>query len=557
LPPKEKDPRSFILPCVIGNTTVSNALADLGASISVMPFSMFKRLCLGNPKPINMMIEMADSIEDDKVPIILGRPMLATAHAKIEVFEKKIYLEVRTEQEALTSDLEAKSYERSDFEIDDLWDDLDPGILTRDNDQTKPKFFGTGNTFVEKGLTKVLFGKPFKDITRLEEDLKGGVIWFEIGNDKTIFNMPRAERRFKKLTTKQHSMMPPILKTSNEDMAKGISQPYQKIRGFYKGCLELGHEYKQDQEMIDWIRNGGATNEYDGVLASERSKAVVSAVVGNGENAVKSSSCWIWRPTGNVIDHKSKDSGSYMLKRFDYVDLQGTGTQNYQEIDGGFVAFGESPKRGKITGKDPLGKFDEKADEGQVTAGIQIIGMQSSEDAVADDAGKKSNKEPVNKAELDNFLVHQKQVYANRNNKVSTASPSISAAGQSFDNANNFPTDPLMLYLEDTTDLLNTSIFSGAYDDEDVGAEADLNNLETLMNVSPIPTTKIHKDHPKEQIIGDPVSVPQIRRMTKSAQEHAMMDVKSAFLYGTIEEEVYVCQPPGFEDPQFPDKVYK
>ncbi|GKG54400.1 putative ribonuclease H-like domain-containing protein, partial [Tanacetum coccineum] len=35
------------------------------------------------------------------------------------------------------------------------------------------------------------------------------------------------------------------------------------------------------------------------------------------------------------------------------------------------------------------------------------------------------------------------------------------------------------------------------------------------------------------------------------------MDVKSAFMYGTIDEEVYVMQPPGFEDPEFPDRVYK
>ncbi|GJR69577.1 hypothetical protein Tco_0015642 [Tanacetum coccineum] len=110
-------------------------------------------------------------------------------------------------------------------------------------------------------------------------------------------------------------------------------------------------------------------------------KVVVSAAVGNGENTVKSSTCWIWRPTGNVIDHTSKDSGSYMFKRFDYVDLQGrlksdqgifdsgfsrhmTGNKSflidYQEIDGGFVAFGGSPKRGKITrkGKIRTGKLD-------------------------------------------------------------------------------------------------------------------------------------------------------------------------------------------------------
>ncbi|GKE49848.1 ribonuclease H-like domain-containing protein, partial [Tanacetum coccineum] len=102
-------------------------------------------------------------------------------------------------------------------------------------------------------------------------------------------------------------------------------------------------------------------------------KAVVSAAKGNGENVVKSSACWIWRPTGNVIDDISKDSGSYMLKRFDYVDLQGrlnecsrhmTGNMsfltNYQEIDGRFVAFGESPKGGKITRKCKIrtGKLD-------------------------------------------------------------------------------------------------------------------------------------------------------------------------------------------------------
>ncbi|GKD17280.1 hypothetical protein Tco_1206438 [Tanacetum coccineum] len=52
-------------------------------------------------------------------------------------------------------------------------------------------------------------------------------------------------------------------------------------------------------------------------------------------------------------------------------------------------------------------------------------------------------------------------------------------------------------------------------DDEDVGVEADINNLDAFMPVSPIPTTRIHKDHPVEQIIRDLNSAPQTRRMTK------------------------------------------
>ncbi|GKD59399.1 homeodomain-like protein [Tanacetum coccineum] len=101
LPPKETDPRSFILPCIIGNHSMSNALADLGASISVMPYSLFKRLGLGSLKPIKMTIEMADRSMQSPKGIkenVLGRPMLAITHAKIDVYGKKISLGVGNDQ---------------------------------------------------------------------------------------------------------------------------------------------------------------------------------------------------------------------------------------------------------------------------------------------------------------------------------------------------------------------------------------------------------------------------------------------------------------------------
>nr|GEY43907.1 ribonuclease H-like domain, reverse transcriptase, RNA-dependent DNA polymerase [Tanacetum cinerariifolium] len=138
----------------------------------------------------------------------------------------------------------------------------------------------------------------------------------------------------------------------------------------------------------------------------------------------------------------------------------------------------------------------------------------------------------------------------NITNSFNTASPSDIAvslnfriAGKSsFMDPSKYPDDPDMPELEDI-------VYSN--DKEDVGAKADLSNLETNIPVSPIPTTRVHKDHPINQIIRDLNSAPQTRSMTR------MMDVKSTFLYGTIEEEVYVCQPLGFEDPDYPDKVYR
>ncbi|GJT92255.1 hypothetical protein Tco_1081100 [Tanacetum coccineum] len=108
--------------------------------------------------------------------------------------------------------------------------------------------------FMEKGLTEVLFGQPFKEQIGLVEDQGKGTLWLIIGNDKTIFHMPRAEKAFRKLTVKQHNSMGPLLKVSDEDKKKGIHKPKIKIKGFYRGCLSLGNEYKYDQEVVDWIQ---------------------------------------------------------------------------------------------------------------------------------------------------------------------------------------------------------------------------------------------------------------------------------------------------------------
>ncbi|GJU10549.1 putative ribonuclease H-like domain-containing protein [Tanacetum coccineum] len=154
-----------------------------------------------------------------------------------------------------------------------------------------------------------------------------------------------------------------------------------------------------------------------------------------------------------------------------------------------------------VAGSGPDWLFDIDLLTNSMNYELVTAGNHTNRNTVADDAGKKTKEEPANEGErngqekeggasnkeddqnvqdfraaMNNLLVQQKKVYANSTNRDSTVSPSVSAVGKSFTNANDLPTNPLMPDLEDT------SIFSGAYDDEDVGAEADLNNLETTMN---------------------------------------------------------------------------
>nr|GEV21613.1 hypothetical protein [Tanacetum cinerariifolium] len=128
LPRKEKDPGSFTLPCYINNVCLEKALVDLGASVSVMPLSTYLNLGLGelahtkltvglidktvkHPKGIaeNVLVGIGkfvfpidfiilDMPKDVNVPLILERPFLSTAHAKVDVFKRKITLRVGKEK---------------------------------------------------------------------------------------------------------------------------------------------------------------------------------------------------------------------------------------------------------------------------------------------------------------------------------------------------------------------------------------------------------------------------------------------------------------------------
>ncbi|KAL4386489.1 hypothetical protein GQ457_09G021370 [Hibiscus cannabinus] len=114
IPIKKKEPGSFIIPCSIGNNFMGNALCDLGSSVNLMPKAVFKKLGIGIERPTAVILQLADrshvrpegKVEDvivkvgkfvfpvdflildcevdDKAPIILGRPFLATGRILID-----------------------------------------------------------------------------------------------------------------------------------------------------------------------------------------------------------------------------------------------------------------------------------------------------------------------------------------------------------------------------------------------------------------------------------------------------------------------------------------
>ncbi|GJV66027.1 putative ribonuclease H-like domain-containing protein [Tanacetum coccineum] len=215
------------------------------------------------------------------------------------------------------------------------------------------------------------------------------------------------------------------------------------------------------------------------------------------------------------------------------------GYSQYEDYDGGFVSFGDG--KGRISRKDfhssrmvlperrnrTLNSGKLRLEESmqnyglRVVAGNQTNGIAGTRDNIVASQAKKKT-EPKQEYILiplctTDPLISQGPKDSEEDSGMKSTKADVSGAsdkdGEDDQATRNVP---------NVFSIDDTGIFGNAYDGEDVGAEADINNLETTMNVSLNPTTKIDKDHPKDQIIGDLTSVIQTRKMTKISDEHAM-----------------------------------
>ncbi|GKA66428.1 ribonuclease H-like domain-containing protein [Tanacetum coccineum] len=315
--------------------------------------------------PVNDRFKTGEGFQAVPPPYIgnymLSRPDLSFATLDDSVYKTKVSENETSISKTSKDILEKPKTVRPSAPIIEDWDtDSDNDSVFRPKpDQTKPKF------------TKINFVK-------FDENVK-------IVNKE---NTHRQEEYLRKIVTKSRQVPINIAKQSSLRAAASIStarpvntvapkskvnDALPKIYSYFKAHSPVRRAFNQKSAAKTYNLNEKVKTTRVNNVTTDGSKAVVNAAVENGENVVKSSACWIWRPTENFIDNTSKDSGSYMLKRFDYVDLQGrlngcskhmTGNKSfltdYQKVDGGFLAFTGSPKRGKITRKGRIrtGKLD-------------------------------------------------------------------------------------------------------------------------------------------------------------------------------------------------------
>nr|GEY89809.1 hypothetical protein [Tanacetum cinerariifolium] len=272
LPRKEKDSGSFTLPCYINKVCFEKALADLGARVSVMPLSTYLNLGLGELAHTKLTTELAyKTVKHPKgiaknVPIWIGNEKMIFKSVKPggSLFKKVYMLSLR---ERIDHDLEARlmgetlilnrSFDplyRDYIELNDL---NEPQELRRnrvdDLEPTVEEVMKDIDPYLDEGIGYVIVRQPFYKALLVEARRFDGIINIRDGDDSVSYQMARSISRFKHLTKEKCKKLLPLLKVSEHDKMNGISHPYRKLKGFYKGVLNLVHEFIRDAKVEEWI----------------------------------------------------------------------------------------------------------------------------------------------------------------------------------------------------------------------------------------------------------------------------------------------------------------
>ncbi|GKB06408.1 hypothetical protein Tco_0834641 [Tanacetum coccineum] len=112
------------------------------------------------------------------------------------------------------------------------------------------------DAYRDKGMGDVIFSEPFLREVGIKAKRFEGIITLYKSDDEVTYQIVRSHPRFKRHTNKQCNKIPPLLKVSEKDEKNGISHAYQKLKGFYKGVLNLGPNYIRDAKMEEWLTHG-------------------------------------------------------------------------------------------------------------------------------------------------------------------------------------------------------------------------------------------------------------------------------------------------------------
>ncbi|GJU22246.1 hypothetical protein Tco_1155588 [Tanacetum coccineum] len=356
IPRKEKDPRSFTLPCFINHVCFDNAIADLGASVSVMPLSTYLNLGLGELAHTKLTVELEDKTRillpsgyqsaldpwktifvytrlgeitgDDLMPTIEEGEVIEkfrTRDDELNVgiddypsycdYDKKIHTDCEgfdtpcdgfgkyklvlvVNNLVLLAFISTASFEyyycqeercvciKKILESNMIWN-MDAWFLAgysffistyyieptefviQEMVRNGGKFgsleyldwkynivLENMDDYRDEGMGDVIFGEPFLREVRIKTKRFKGIFTLYNGDDEVTYQMMRSHPRFKYHTNEKCNKIPPLLKVSEEDKMNGISHPYQKLKGFYKGVLNLGPDYIRDAKMEEWLTRG-------------------------------------------------------------------------------------------------------------------------------------------------------------------------------------------------------------------------------------------------------------------------------------------------------------